>query len=191
MPPVKKFLKEDIVKVAYELVKKEGMDALNARRVARELNSSVQPIFHNFESMDDLKNEVSDRIMLKYREYMLSGIHEKDAYKQTGLSYIRFAKDYPEFFKVIFMQRTSLDVEKFMMLDYSSDEVIKAGQEMTGLSYEEQKKLQVKVWMFTHGIACLVATGTVNFTDEEISELLGRTVYEMVIGSQALKGGKN
>ncbi len=190
MPPVKKFLKEDIVKVAYEIVRKEGIEALNARRVAKELNSSVQPIFHNFESMDDLKNEVYDRIMLKYREYMLSGIHDEKAYKQTGLSYIRFAKDYPEFFKIIFMQRTSLNAEKFMMLDNSSDEIIKAGQELTGLSFEEQRKFHVKVWIFTHGIACLVATNTVKFTDEEIDELLGKSVLEMVIGNKTLKGGK-
>ncbi|MCI9177146.1 MAG: WHG domain-containing protein [Clostridia bacterium] len=40
------------------------------------------------------------------------------------------------------------------MTDSAGDDIIKAGQKLTGLSYEEQKKFHVKVWIFTHGIAC-------------------------------------
>ena len=54
MPPVKKFSREDIIEAGCEIVNKEGIEALNARRVAKELNSSVQPIFHYFESMEEL-----------------------------------------------------------------------------------------------------------------------------------------
>lgn len=32
-------------------------------------------------------------------------INENKAYKKMGISYIKFAKDYPEFFKIIFMQK--------------------------------------------------------------------------------------
>ena len=35
-----------------------------------------------------------------------------------------------------------------------------------------------KMWIFTHGIACLLATKTVKFTDEEIEELLVSTVFD-------------
>jgi len=42
-----------------------------------------------------------------------------------------------------------------------SNDVIKKGQILTGLSYEEQTKFHVKVWIFTHGIATLLATNTV------------------------------
>ena len=57
---------------------------------------------------------------------------------------------------------------------------------MTGLSFEEQKKFHVKVWIFTHGIACLVATNTVEFSDEEIEKLLTESVKHMILG---YKGG--
>lgn len=103
-------------------------------------------------------------------------------------SYWGFAKDYPEFFKIIFMQKTDLNAENFVMSDKVGDNVIKAGQKLTGLSFEEQKKFHIKVWIFTHGIACLVATATIKISDEEISELLGSTVLEMLKG---LKMGGN
>lgn len=189
MAPRRKFLKEDIIQIAYEIVKEEGLESINARRVAKELNSSVQPIFHNFATMEELKKEVYEKIYQKYKEYMLSGVEKEKAYKQMGISYIQFAKDYPEFFKIIFMQKTNLDAEKFVMADAIGDDIIKKGQLLTGLSYEEQKKFHVKVWIFTHGIATLVATKTVEFTDLEISELLEKTVREMVIGYISKKGG--
>lgn len=113
---------------------------------------------------------------------MLSGANEKQAYKKMGLSYIKFAKDYPEFFKIIFMQKTNLNAENFIMADNVGDDVIEKGQILTGLSFEEQKKFHVKVWIFTHGIACLVATNTVKFSDVEIEELLTETVKKLIIG---------
>ena len=182
MPKQMVFTKEIVLNTTYELVKKEGMESINARRIAKELNSSVHPIFRHFKDMEELKEAVYEKIYAKYREYMLSGANEDKAYKKMGLSYIKFAKDYPEFFKIIFMQKTNLNAEKFIMADSAGDAIIKAGQKLTNLSFEEQKQFHKKVWIFTHGIACLVATKTIEFTDEEISELLGNTVLEMLRG---------
>lgn len=187
MPREMMFKKEDVLNVTYEIVKKEGFENVNARRIAKELNSSVHPIFRHFKDMEELKQAVYEKIYAKYQEYMLSGINEDKAYKKMGLSYIKFAKDYPEFFKIIFMQKTNLNAENFMMSDSMGDNVIKAGQVLTGLSFEEQKQFHIKVWIFTHGIACLVATKTIEISDEEISKLLGDTVVEMLKG---YKGGK-
>ena len=78
----------------------------------------------------------------------------------------------------------NISVERYKV----GDNVIKAGQKLTGLSFEEQKKFHIKVWIFTHGIACLVATATIKISDEEISELLRSTVLEMLKG---LKMGGN
>ncbi len=182
MPKQMKFTRDVVIDAVYEIVKKEGMENVNARKIAKELNSSVHPIFRHFRDMEDLKNAVYEKIYEKYKEYMLNYKNEKKAYKKMGLSYIKFAKDYPEFFKIIFMQKTRLDAKNFIMSDSIGDNVIKAGQELTGFSFEKQKDFHVKVWIFTHGIACLVATNTIKFTDEEIDELLSNTVLELLSG---------
>lgn len=183
IPPARKFRKEDIVDVAYEIVKNEGYESINARRIASELGCSVQPIFHNFSSMEELSKEVYNKIYNKFKEYMLNGKNSQDmAYKQMGLAYIKFAKEYPKFFRILFMQKTDLSAEKILLNDDVGVDVIKTGQLLTGLSYEEQTKFHVKVWIFTHGIACFVATNAVQFTDKEIEELLESTVREMLKG---------
>lgn len=187
MPREMIFKKEDVINTTYELVKKEGFENINARRIAKELKSSVHPIFRHFKDMEELKKVVYEKIYAKYQEYMISGVNEDKAYKKMGISYIKFAKDYPEFFKIIFMQKTNLNAENFMMADSIGDNVIKAGQVLTGLSFEEQKQFHIKVWIFTHGIACLVVTKTIEISDEEISKLLEDTVIEMIKGHKKIK----
>lgn len=182
MPKQMKFTKDIVLDTTYELLKEEGIENVNARNIAKKLNCSVHPIFRHFKDMEEVKKQVYLKIYEKYKEYMLSGKNKEKEYKQMGLSYIRFAKDYPNFFKILFMQESKLDAENFIMADSLGDDVIKAGQKLTNLSFDEQKKFHVKVWLFTHGIACLVATNTIKFSNKEIENLLESTVVEMLKG---------
>lgn len=180
MPPAKKFSREDIIEAGCEIVNKEGIEALNARRVAKELNSSVQPIFHNFESMEELKDAVINKMYDVYKQYIADAMGKEKEYKQTGLAYIRFAKDYPEFFKIIFMEKYHSKAENFIVNDSAGKDVIESGRKLTGFTYEEQINFHKTVFIFTHGIASLVASGTVDFTEDEIGELLENTVACML-----------
>ena len=55
MPPKIKIDKDNIIKAAVQIVRERGIDALNARAVAQKLNCSTQPIFSNYDSMNELK----------------------------------------------------------------------------------------------------------------------------------------
>lgn len=182
MPPIKKYSREDILNVSLKIIEQEGLDNLNARRIAQEMGCSVQPIFHNFDSMEVLIKDAKEKIYKVYKEMMNTDANDKAAYKKMGLSYIRFAEEYPEFFKILFMSSTTLNAKTFIMEDNEQDDIIKKGQLLTGLNYEEQVAMHIKVWIFTHGIACLVATKTIQFGEHEIEELLENTVREMIIG---------
>ena len=187
MPPVRRFQREDIINTAYEIVKKEGFKSINARRIAKELKCSIQPVFHNFETMEELNKAVYEKIYNTYKKCIMNCVDKEKPYKEMGLTYIRFARDYPEFFKVIFMKETTLNAENFMMEDTVSNEIIKAGQTFTGLSYEEQKKFHLKVWIFTHGLSCLIATKTIQISDEEIENLLLSTTRDISLGQEKEK----
>lgn len=189
MPPIQKFKKEDIIEVACKIAAKEGLEGINARKIAKILGCSVQPIFHNFTSMEELTRKTYEYIYNKYKEYMLKASDSTyKPYKEMGLAYIRFAADYPEYFKIIFMKHTNMTAENVILNDDMGNGIIKKGQELTGLSYEEQKKFHVKVWIFTHGITCMIANKTVEFASEEISNLLEETVRQMLIGYKYEKG---
>jgi AcrR family transcriptional regulator len=68
MPPKVKVTKEDIIQASVELVRKKGTDAINARTIASALNGSTQPIFSNFESMEELRGRKS-LVLKKEKNY--------------------------------------------------------------------------------------------------------------------------
>ena len=101
MPPITKVSKEDIIDKTYQILSKEGIDAINARRIAKELNCSVQPIFSNFSNMEELINEVTNLAKQNCFDFLLSkGSNNDKPYKQVGLNYMKFAKDKPYLFKL-------------------------------------------------------------------------------------------
>lgn len=61
----KLYSKELIGKATYKIVVKKGFKGVTALKVAEQIGSSTQPIYHNFENMKDLK------------EYVLKMIWEK------------------------------------------------------------------------------------------------------------------
>ena len=183
MPPIKKFQREEIIDTAYEIVKREGFDSINARRIAKELGGSVQPIYHNFATMEELKKEVSDRIYKKYQTTMREATDTEHSYLEKGIAYVRFAKEYPEFYKIIFMQESKMNLDEFIQADIEvTENVMESITQKFDISKEDLKDFHIKVWIFTHGLACLVATKTVNFTDDEIRKLLLNTVQEIFRG---------
>lgn len=58
MPPKQKVTKEDIVLAAINLVRKNGVESINARSVAAEIGCSTQPIFSNYATMEELKQDI-------------------------------------------------------------------------------------------------------------------------------------
>ena len=62
MPARKKIEKENIIDTCLKITRREGIDALNARKVAKALGCSTQPLFYYYENMDEIKNEVLQEI---------------------------------------------------------------------------------------------------------------------------------
>ncbi len=182
MPPAKKFQREDIIRTAYELVKSEGMGEMNARRIAKELGCSTQPIYHNFDTMEELREKVIERIYEKYVSYMKQGAKEEKPYLGMGMSYILFARDYPNFFEVLFRSESGMSPVEFIQSDDVGSSVLKEGQIFSGITAAQEKEFQIKVWVFTHGLATLAAMNTVKMSEEEIREMLASATRELLVG---------
>ena len=51
----KVYTREHILKAAYELINREGFGNFTARNIAKHMGISTQPIYLEFENMQDLK----------------------------------------------------------------------------------------------------------------------------------------
>lgn len=90
MAGIAKTTKEDILEAAYEIVRKKGIDSLNARALAKELKCSTQPIMYQFSSMEEIKLVFSTKTNLTVENFMLEDRFyekiEKVISKQTKMS---------------------------------------------------------------------------------------------------------
>lgn len=183
MPPVKKYSRKDIIEIVSKMVEEDGLKAINARSVAKRLDASVQVIYHNFSTIDELINEVISHIYEKYRKYLLDHDDKEKPYLAKGMAYVGFARDYPEFFKILYMNSYDMSIDELTEKDKETGEIVKstilANFKLADDDIEEFHRM---VWIFTHGIACLVATSTITFSDEEIKNLLIEAVRDMYIG---------
>ncbi len=186
MPPKVKTTKEAIMKTAIDIVREKGIDAINAREIARKLNCSTQPIFFNFNSMEELKEEVIKSAGDIYRDYSKKEEEKKEypLYKATGMAYIRFAKEETELFKLLFMRDRSAEKTND---DAAFSDVIEIAQQTTGLSREEALLFHLEIWAFVHGIATMVAT---NYTQLEW-ELISSMITDAYQGLKKQYGDKN
>lgn len=181
MPARRKIQKEDIIQESVSIVAKEGINALNARKIAKKLGCSTQLLFYIYENMDDLKKDVMNEIVKIFDIEVLKSETGQLEYKDIGINYIRFAKEEPELFKIMFNRKINEGAFDFIDLTGSAKTILETISKQTGMSNEDAKQFHLRMWLYVNGIASLAANQTVEFNDEEIAELLKDQYVSMLL----------
>lgn len=171
MPPKVKITREEIINKTVELVRTNGEDAINARSIATALGCSTQPIFSNFESMEDLHAAVIGATYNRYIEFIENELKSEKypPYKAFGMAYVRFAKEEKELFKLLFMcDRTNEIAIPTNDFDASVEMIMKANN----ISYETASLLHLEMWSCVHGIGTMLATSFLELDFDLISNIL-------------------
>lgn len=190
MPPKAKFSREEIVEAALEIVRAEGFDALTSRTLGAKLGSSARPVFTVFQSMEEVQQAVTDAAKMLYREYVQKGLLENPAFKGVGTQYILFSINEPKLFQLLFMTENKQvpDLSNVLpLIDESYEQILLSVRNGYALDEACAERLYRHLWIYTHGIATLCATGMCRFTGEEISGMM----TEVFIGLlKNMKAGK-
>lgn len=189
MPPKQRFTRKEVIDAALNLVRKNGIGAVTARAVAEALGSSSRPIFTIFTNMEDLIDEVYHEAKKIYNEYVKRGLAYEIPFKGVGQEYIKFAVEEPKLFSLLFMTENGKipDTKSALAeLDDNSSDILSTIKEQYGLNEEASRTLYLESWIFTHGIATLLAKDVCTFTGEEISSML-TDVCQGIIMKKRLK----
>jgi AcrR family transcriptional regulator len=155
MPPPINFSQEIILNEAFEIVRKEGVAGLTARRIARNLNCSTQPVYSAYASMMELKRAV----LIKAREYavnyLLQCLDDEGPFFAIGMQYFRFAQEEPELFKWLFLSPQSADDDQDIFAPPLLLERMKLDKHVNNLDETTLKRLFSNMWIYTHGLATL------------------------------------
>ena len=172
MPPKIKITREKIISEAIDIVRKNGIDAVNARSIATVLRCSTQPVFSNFSTMDELKFAILVEAEKIYMEYAQKETQkgEYPIYKANGMAYIKFAKEECELFKLLFMRdRRNEDYYIESELNNQMESIV---HNNTGLEDDNVQIFHMEMWAYVHGIATMFATGYLNIEWDFVSRML-------------------
>jgi AcrR family transcriptional regulator len=173
MPPKPTIEKQAILNAAISLVREQGMESVNARRIASFLNCSTKPLFRVYENMEALKQDVITQLNINYNTFMEARISKDNRLLTQAIAYIEFARQERNIFNTLFMNKTceGKSIEEILDAEWNQPSIINT-QEITGLSLEHARSLFRDVWLYSHGIATQIASDDINLPYEEVTELV-------------------
>lgn len=174
MPTNVRITKNMILDTAFDIARSGGLEDVSNREIASRLGCSIRPIYYQFKNTDELKGELYAKIEKYFYTYLMDNMRDDiPPYKQVGINYIRFAREESHLFRILFMSETNLLPMGFVTKDEDDfRELAKFIKFSTKLSDDDIKTFHVRMWLFAHGIASLVASNTVVFSDTQIEKLL-------------------
>ncbi len=169
MPKKPVTTKEEMVNAAFELIRREGHEALTVRTLAADLGCSTQPVMYQFAKLELLKEAAYQKADAFHTEYLLAG----EDLLGIGIRYIRFAKEETNLFRFLFQSgHFSGMTIRDMILAPETAEVMKEVGCETGLPPEAAAAFFEPLYAAVHGYASLIADNAVEYDPETIRRSL-------------------
>lgn len=158
MPPKVNFTKEKVLQQAFEIVCKEGLDKLSARKIAQHLHCSTRPVYTAFQSMKELREAVIQKAIEYALSYFLQDIEDVESpFLSLGLRYFRFAQEEKELFKLLYLEgKIGITFEKMAEYFFPLLDRMKQDPRLQGLSDASLKRIGINSWIYTHGLIALI-----------------------------------
>lgn len=165
-----------VLNTVLKITQEAGFDAVNARNIAARLSCSTRPIFTCYANMEELKAEFLDFAFEYYNRYVADYRNSADCKPDLllPLTYIEFAKEETNLFKLLFINDMDLDMSEAndFYQELGNQKKAIAFSEMIGVQPERGKAIFLDLFFYAHGIAVLTATGKLSFDSRHSEEML-------------------
>lgn len=180
MPPTVRFTRDAVLHAACQLMRREGMEALNARAIAKELGGSTQPIFRLFTNMEDLHRELILYVARQFQAHAEADMAQSDSpYIQLCTTYLLYGRDEPELFKLLFMRDSVSEGQYSDQTNF--DLVFNIIKKETPLDDETALRFFERTWLFIHGLAVCIATKYIPCQDERYLISMVKEAYNAAV----------
>lgn len=187
MPPTVRFTRDAVLHAACQLMRREGMEALNARAIAKELGGSTQPIFRLFTNMEDLRRELILYVARQFQAHAEADMAQSDSpYIQLCTTYLLYGRDEPELFKLLFMRDRVSEGQYSDQTNF--DLVFNIIKKETPLDDETVMRFFERTWLFIHGLAVCIATKYIPCQDERYLISMVKEAYNAAVKMMNLEG---
>ncbi|HCC00988.1 MAG TPA: hypothetical protein DEP42_07235 [Ruminococcaceae bacterium] len=176
--PKQKITKQVVLQGAFSLIQKEGIQKFNARNLAKQINCSVQPLYSYFSNIETLIYAVYDFSTHYYNQYIDNQINPTYLFQSIGKGHINFAYEEGFLFQFLFLSPYlhAIDFEDLCHKIERTD-VTQNLRNTLHLNAIQAEDLYMNMMLYTHGIACLIATKAATIRYDEMSERIDRAYF--------------
>lgn len=176
--------KQRILDAAYKLAVRGGIESLTARNIAKAVSCSTQPIYLEFENMQDLRNQVLAKISDELKSNTLQQNFTGEPLIDLDLSYLYFAKEHVDLFRAMFLDGkfgNQMIVDTLMGLGL---EKFKQQFDAEQFSEERLNHIVISNWIAATGLATLLINKMANFTQAQMISVLKAQIHEAMLNDR-------
>ncbi len=176
-----KFSKEEILEKTKEFIKEFGIEKMNARDLCKYIGCSTQPLFKNFENMEEFKKNLK-KYLHDYYDNFIEKIVDKNNYLFTiSYAYALFSYKESNIFKALFMSDLAgTRTIKEVLESTQNIDTIKSIPKQYKLNKKQSENLYRDVRFYTHGLSCQIACKSIFVKEIEIKQLINNIIKSLI-----------
>lgn len=189
----KVYTREHILKAAYELIEKDGFSNFTARNVANQMGVSTQPIYLEFENMEDLKQTLIKEIFDDLSKKVFSVEHTGDKLIDISINYIDFAQNNPRLFMAMYLDEKGGGKVMYDLSYRFIKDTILQEKDYQNLSEEYIEALFHGTWITITGLATLMLSKVIVPSRQQTIAIIENSVNAILESNYEdinLRGGK-
>ena len=172
MPPKVRITRQMVIDAAFKVVRAEGVENLNVRRVAKELSCSTQPVLYSFATVEELRKEVYAAADAFHTAYIMPDESAQNPLLALGQNYIRFGQEERHLFRFLFQTDSLGDDFSGIFASPELDGIIGIVAAATMCGEEEARRRFMAFFAVAHGFASLLANNAMEYDVELINAAL-------------------
>ena len=184
MPPKAKITKEMILDIVLDMTRESGFETINARSIAGKLQCSTRPIFTCYKNMEELKTDFLAFAYEYYEQYVITYRNSQKVkpYLILPLSYIAFAQEETHLFKLLFINDIDLKMTeaKDIYQEIGNENKARLFSETIGVELERAKIIFLDLYLYTHGIAVLIAGDKIKLNRENTEKMIDNVLSAFI-----------
>ena len=187
----KEISKDKILDTAYKMAIKDGIEGLTARSIAKAGHFSTQPLYLEFDNMEDLRAQVLKRISDDLRAHIFQQKYTGEPLIDLDLSYIDFAKKHINLFCAMFVDgKFGSKIIADTLMDLG---VEKFNEQYPDTDYDQDKihNIVVANWISTTGMAALVVNEIASFSQNQIINVLNAQIHDAMLNDRLSETQEN
>lgn len=187
----KEISRDKILDVAYKMAVKDGIEGLTARSIAKTGHFSTQPLYLEFNNMNDLREQVLKKISDDLRTKTLQQSYTGDALIDLDLSYIEFAQKHVNLFRAMFVDgKFGSKVISDTLMDLGTE---KFKEQYPDTQYDEDRVRDIVIanWISTTGMAALVVNKIATFNQTQIINVLNAQIHDAMLNNRLSETQEN